>query len=88
MGMKHLLLPVPREAGTGDAQGGPGDAAAVQHQLGAWELPSCTLSSGPVATQTAFANVVPGADGGEMEEKVLGNQARPILNTCPCETVN
>lgn len=79
MVMKHLLLllPVPLKAGTCAVHGGAGDAAAAWHQRGAQDLPSCALSSAPSAIPAAFANVVPKAGGGEVEEKV---QARPVLN--------
>lgn len=87
MGMKHLLLPVPCRAGTCAAHGGLGKAAAVRHRWDALDLPSCALNSAPAAIPMVFVDVVPGADGGGME-KVLGHRARPVLNTCPCETVN
>lgn len=77
----------PHEAGSGTAHGCPGGAATAQHQLGAQDLPSYTLSSGPATIPMAFANVIPGVAGGEIEEKMLGNQRRSVLNTCPCETV-
>lgn len=61
--------PLPHEAGSGAAHGRPEDAATAQHQPGAQDLPSYTTGSGPATIPVAFANVIPGVDGGKMEEK-------------------
>lgn len=62
------------EAGSSAAHGCLGDTATAQHQLGAQDLSSYTPGSGPDTIPVAFANFIPGVDGGKMEEKMLGNQ--------------